>query len=352
MSYQASLYKQCEDLQARIPQVWANSAEFQADRSPFLEYILSPANENGINQSINPGGGKTRTINVLYNRPILESTVSEQTGRDCRAYDGIGDFSKTYEIDTEAVLESGESIKVSDLAQKCENNSDFVARTLLRHMVAVDKAVATKTATEAAALMGNYSADVIAAYSLDDDDNLVVETLLADGNYKAGALEKIQWAAEASNFASLVGFGGRLMYEHVRLAMAGCCTQWGINVNDLMNEFGFAYGYDRRVATALGSVQTKNLIMEPQALQLLRYTENDALGGLETLNLATGNFYGTGVTPAGVPVDITIKDDCKLFTIQVQASTKLVGKPSDMFATGDNFFGVTGVSEVTTTNPS
>ena len=351
MSYQTSLYQQCEDLQARLPQIFANTAEFQRDRAPFYEYLLSPANENGINQTINPGMGKTRTLNVIYNRPILESTVTEQTGRACRSYPGISDYVESYEIDTEAILESGESIHVADLARKCENNADFVARTLLRHLVAVDKKVATKTSNQAAALLGNYSADVIAAESLAEDFNLVVQTLLADGNYKAGAMELVQWALEASNFAGAVGFGGRLFYEHVRLAMAGCCTQWGINVNDLMQEFGFAFGYDRRVATALGDAQTKNIVMEPQALQLLRYTENEALGDLGTLDLATSNFYGTAVTPAGLPVDVTIKDDCKHFTIQVQACTKLVGKPSDMFASGDNYFGVTGVAEVTVTNP-
>ena len=141
------------------------------------------------------------------------------------------------------------------------------------------------------------------------------------------------------------------MYEHIRLAMAGCCTQWGVNVNDLLAEFGFAFAYDRRFATAFGNVQTKSMIVEPQALQLLTYTENEALGGLGGLDLASSNFYGTGVTPAGMPVDITIKDDCKLFTIQVQACAKLVGKPNDMFSVGDNFFGTTGIGEVTVTNP-
>lgn len=353
MSYHAALYTQCEDLQARLSAIFANTQEFQRDRSPFLEFVLSPDNENGINQVINPGGGKTRTINLIYDQPLLESSVTTESGRACRTAEGIGDKVATYEIDTAVVYESKEQIRISDLTTKCENNSDFIARRLLMHMIAVEKKVATVTATQAAAQLGNYSADVIAAQSLAEDFNLVVQTLdgTAAGNFKAGALELIQWAASASGFPNVVGFGGRLLDQHIRTALVGCCTQWGVEVSAMLAEYGFAFAYDRRVAEALGSVSTKNLITEPGNFQLLRYVENAAMGTLGDLDFRN-NAYVTDFTPAGVPVDITIVEDCKVLTIQVQASTKLVSKPNDMFQVGDNFVGVTGAAEVTVTNPA
>ena len=343
------MYTQCEDLQEKLMTAWESSRTLQADRSPFLEFITSDANRNGINQVINPGGGKSKTLNLVYTPPILESTVSTQSDRACREGAGRADKVATYELDTNVVYESSEAIAIADLTRVCSNNDAFVAERLAQHFVAIDQKVASVIASQANALVGDYSADVVSALSLANPDDLVVSTL-ASGQYKAGALELIQWAAEASGFPNIVQFGGRLINEHVRLALAGCCTQWGIDVSALLAEYGFASAYDRRVAAALGSVSTKSLIFQPGALQLLTYTENEGLGTIGSFEMSSGNGYFTAFTPAGVPVDVTIVDRCKNFTIQVQTSAKLVGLPSDMFLTGDNQAGVTGVGKVTVSN--
>lgn len=349
MSYINPVYTACEDLQTRLSNVFSNSQELNRDRSPFLEFVLSPQNSNGINQIISPGGGKVRTVNLVFDQPILESEVSTQSDRDCRPGEKRGDKVETYEIDTSVVYESSEKIAIADLTTKCEANADFIARRLMMHMLAVEKKVATVTATQAAAQIGNYSKDVIAAESLAADDNLVVSTLDASGNYKAGALELVQWAADASGFPNVVGFGGRLMDQHIRLALAGCCTNWGVDVFELLAQYGFAFAYDRRLSTALGSVSTKSLITEPGNFQMLTYLENPAMETLGNYEFKK-NEYVTGFTPAGVPVDITIQENCKVLSIQVQATTKLVSKPTDMFQVGDNYEGVTGAAEVTVDN--
>lgn len=352
MSYLDPFYTQCEDLQGRLADYWSNPqhrAELREDRSPFLEFVTSPANQNGINQVVSPGSGKVRTINLISDRPLLESSVTTESNRDCRVAEKRGDMVTTYTIDTSRVFESSERFAIADFTTKCEGNRDFLLRRLLQHYIAIDKKVATVTATEAAALFGNYSADVIAAESLAADDVLVVETLDANGNYKAGAMEKIQWAADASQMGAPVVFGGRLISEHMRLAMAGCCTQYGIDVADLMSLYGFASAYDRRVATALGNLNTRALIASLGTFQLLTYLENPAVQDLAGL-MPGGYIYTTAVTPAGVPVEVTIKDDCKVLDIQVQTSTKLVAPPLDLYEAGDNFEGTNGSSSITVTN--
>lgn len=351
MSYYSPIYTACEDLQNRLSNVFNNSQELNRDRSAFLEFVLSPANQNGIAQTVNPGSGKARTVNLIFDQPLLESEVTTQNDRACRPGEGRGDFVATYDIDTNLVYEASEQIKVANLTRKCEANSDFIARKIMMLMLAVEKKVATVTATQAAAQMGNYSKDVIAAESLASADELIVKTLDTASQYKAGALELVQWAAEASGFPNIVGFGGRLMSEHVRLALVGCCTQWGIDVGDLLSEFGFAFAYDRRIASALssGTPNGANLITEPGNFQLLHYVENEAMGTLGNFDFQTNN-YVTGITPAGLPVDITIKEDCKILTIQIQATTKLVSKPGNLFQVGDNYEGVTGAAQVTVDN--
>ena len=353
MSYHTSVYTACEDLQGRMSNVWGMGTDPQLRRDPsvFLEWLLSPANVNGINQTVNPGNGKTRTVNLIYDQPYLESQVLSVGDRDCRTGDPDGDKVETYEIDTTDILEWKQSFKLADLTRKCEENPDFIARRMLMGMIAVDQAAATKIAGQAAALAGEWSTDVETAMTVTSDE-LIVETKDAQGNLKGGALEEIQWAAQASGFGSFVGFGGQLLDQHFRLSLAGCCAKWGVHIGELLNQYGFAFGYDRRLATALGSVTANNLIADVGALQVLHYTENEGLNGIESFNLAAGNFYGTAVTPAGIPVDVTIKDECKTFTIQIQANVKLVGLPTDMYRTGSNFEGVNGVALVKVTNPS
>ena len=354
MSYIESVYTECEDLQARLYDVYTDPTQnkaLQEDRSPFLEFVQSPANTNDLNQIVSPGQGKVRTINLVFDRPILESTVTTESGRACRAQDKRGDGVATYTIDTERVFESGERFALVDFTKKCEANPVFLQRRLLQHLIAIDKKVATQTATEAASLYGDYSADVISALSLAADDTLVVQTLDASGQYQAGAMELIQWAADASQFGAPAIFSGRLLSEHFRLAMAGCCTQYGVNVAELMSEFGFANAYDRRVAAAMGAggLNTRGLLASLGTFQLLTYTENPGAEGMPYFGSNT--ILMTLVTPAGVPVDVTIKEDCKVIDIQVQACTKLVALPTDLHEAGDNFAGTNGAAGILVTNP-
>ena len=82
---------------------------------------------------------------------------------------------------------------------------------------------------------------------------------------------------------------------------------------------------------------------------LFTYTENPGADGIPYFGNNT--VLMTAVTPAGIPVDVTISEDCKIIDIQVQASVKLVALPTDMHEVGDNFAGVNGAAGILVTNP-
>lgn len=354
MSYIDSVYTQCEDMQARLASVFTDptqSKELQQDPSAFLQYVTSPANRNGLEQLVSPGNGKAMDVKLVFDRPILESTVEIQDGRACRPQEKRGDASVTYQIDTERVLESGERFALKDFTRKCEANPTFLQRRLLQHLIAIDKAVASQTALEAAALYGNYSQDTIDALSLSDDDTLIVQTLDAAGQFKPGAMELIQWAATASQFGNFGVFGGRLLDEHFRLSLAGCCTRFGIEVSDLMSLYGFAFAYDRRVAAAMGEggLNSRGLLASIGTFQLIQYTENPAANGIPYFG--NNNVLMVLTTPSGIEVDVTISEVCKVIDIQVQATTKLVALPTDMHEVGDNYEGTNGAAGILVTNP-
>lgn len=337
----------CPEIQDELRRVWDGITPLNvADPKPFYEYLLSPSNTNGIQQMVVPGKGKVRTVNLTYSQRLLESTVTSQTGRDCTASGAHEMKECTFTIDTQDVLKSSEQVNVSDLADLCQDNNDYLLERLLFHMDVVDRKAATVISGQAAALAGNYSADAVAAYDFNGDKLEV--TTKTSGAFNPLAWEEINGARMMSGLSSFIGFGGQLVDQAARNAVAGCCSSVGLDLGELYNLYGTAYGYDRRLATALGSVLTESLFMEEGALQLLHYTEYPAFDGLIDIGRPYNRF--NAVTPSGLPVDVFVKDDCGVLNIAVYANVKLVSKCQDMFAVGDNFAGVNGVGLVTVAN--
>jgi hypothetical protein len=347
MSYQSGTLVQCPNLQFGLGQIFDQVMNREA--LPFPEFIRSEDNRNGINITVNPGSGKTRTVELTYWPRLAESSVEETTGRTCAAQEKIGNNVKTYSIDTEDVLRSGERIQYSDLSTFCENNPDYVLRVIARHLDVVDRKIATVISTQAAALLGEWSADVQSNYTM-SGDKLQVRTKTSGGTVVAGALETIRTATEMSGFATAVGFGGNLLREHVALSLAGCCSDSGLDLQAILNLYGFAYAYDSRLAAALGSTSTQSLIMAPGALQVLNYVQNPAITELNFVFGNGGYRAFTAVTPAGYDVDVLIKDDCGVVDINVYACVKLVGLPDALFLNGDKYEGVTYAAGVVVNN--
>lgn len=344
----------CEDLGAKLDQVWASADPLSAvDPIPFLEFILSPENTSGIVQAVAPGRGKVRSVNVQWEQRIAESEVTSVTGRDCEATGTNKMFEANYTIDTQDVEKISQVIKVEDLAHLCEDNPNYVARQIAKMADAMDRKVASNIASEAAALVGRYSASAATYFGNSampsPYDTLVVATKDASGNIVPGAWEKIDMARIMSGFSSFVGFGSAALAEYMRLGLAGCCTNYGLDIAEIYNLYGKSFAYDRRLAAALAT-DSDALFMEIGALQLLTYTQNPGLG---VLNFDLPFEAFNMVTPRGLPVDVLIKVDCPgEIHINMFSNTKLIGQPDDLYAVGDDFRGTKGTGFVKITNPS
>ncbi len=345
-----SLLIACETLETDIQNVWMSANPLQTrDPIPHYEFVLSPENTNGIVQAISPGRGKVRGINVQWEQRIAESAVVEATGRDCVATGENQMFEANYTIDTQAVLKVDQTIEVSDMAYLCKDNPLYVAQQVTKMLDAMDRKVASKVASEAVALVGDYSADTIAAYSLASADTLVVATKDASGNLVPGAWEKIDSARIMSGFDSFIGFGGVPMNEYMRNSLAGCCTNYGLDIAELYSLYGKAYAYDRRLAAALTTATKDALFTEIGAMQLLHYVQNP---GLEVLDFKMGFEAFSTMTPRGLPVDVLINVSCPgKVDINIFSATKLIAQPDDLYAAGDNFVGTKGTGFVKVTNP-
>ena len=317
---------------------------------PFAEFIMSDVNRNGISQAVHPTSGKVKTVELRYNKRILESDLSSNVENPkCVATEKRGDCISNYTIDPTQNISADQLIEASDVIYNCENNDTYIAGVIARLVDVVERGVATSMSGEVAALTGGYEANVSGVIS----DQLVVNTLKAGTTDEIApfTMENIDLAAIQTGYGmdGIFISGGSLLYQYYRRALQGCCSDSGTDIGGLMQAYGKVVTYDKRVASALGS--TVSLMTRPGALALLYYTQLGWLDGTP-VPLIASNYYKTVIfSPRlNVPMDLIIKDDCGALSIIVTATTKLVAGPTDQFAAGDDYEGVNWVNEIKVTN--
>lgn len=358
MSYTAGSLVTANDVQTRLEDVFQNAPDsFVAQKVPMLEYIASPQNRGDLTMTVSPGGGKVKTVSVIYQQEINEAAVaSDVTNPNCDTGSVHPEVYQDYTIDTTANRASTFSIARTDLDDALTANPAYIEKTLLNHIYAVEKAVASKTATEVVALTGSYNAEVnnMTGYTV-TNNQLVVETLQASSNYALApfAAQQINTAFMMSGFQGpYVGFGGNMLPDYMMRAVAGGTGDIGTNFARMVELYGFSATYDTYARSALGGYDETLFIM-PGAVQLLYYTAagwKDGAPGVIAPEHA--NYWQTTIVSprTGIPMDLIVTDNCGTLTYKVIATTKAVGLPTDMFDPSGNFDGVTGVFQVKVTN--
>jgi hypothetical protein len=352
MSAYNSVLSACPNVQNDLNQSFD---KFSATLEPlkFQEAIQSPENTSNITQQISRDNGKTVDVEVRYFQPFPEAGVLEnQPNPVCAGGATDPDTIATYTIDTSENVQEIRSFNNKDLERYCKDNPSYVADLIMRIVDAAERKNATKTAIQAAALIGKFATGV----TVDGNDNLVVSTLQAGGlvvnpNYIGDinlALVKTNYVGAAMIFAD------SLLYRGYMNALVGCCTDSGFDLAAAFQSYGVATMWDYRIETAMAAAQTANtsLVMQPGSLALLHYTAGTWSAGMPS-EFKIGSNYASIVVigRTGTPVDINITDNCGTVTIAATITTKLVGLPVDMYDATSRFAGVTGVNSIKVTNP-
>jgi hypothetical protein len=213
-------------------------------------------------------------------------------------------------------------------------------------------------AGEIAALVGTYSTDAEAYYATGNPDGVITNlnvlefpTRFTSGE-QTGWLETVDQALKMTGYmGGTIAFGGAAMNSAYRRALAGCCTNSGINIADLLAQYGTAFAYDQRIATAFGG-QNNGFATMPGAIQLLSYQLAGWKDGMPPAASQGSNYVRLGAfTRAGVPVDILFKDDCPgVLQVSVTAQVQTVALPNNLFYVGDNFYGVNYINQLRVKN--
>lgn len=343
------ILSECPNIQRPLGELFIEVG--QREQLPLLEFLNSPENSRMIRVEVSPGRGKLRTVEARWIQRLPETEVEE--GADiltCTSTNTYGDSTETYTLETTDTYQASALVNAADIARHCQDNSRYIFETIMRLMDVLDRKVASAAATQAVAAKGKWGTEVEGYYTV-ASDFLQIATRQSGGQaLNEFALANITQATRMANYPGMpIAFGGAEMQTYTNAVRAGCCTQYGIDLALISAQNGFGFAYDARLASALGS-QLKVLVTTPGAMQWISFNLAEWNAGL---TVPSGSNYAKTIafTPAGLPVDLTLKDDCGNLSIVVNHTGKLVTLPTDIYEAGDKYAGVNYVNGVQIVNP-
>jgi hypothetical protein len=343
------ILSECPNIQAPLGQLFIEVG--QRESLPFLEYLNSPENVKMIRMQVAPGGGKLRTVEARWIQRLPETEVVEGADiMNCSATNVYGDSTTTYTLETTDTYQASQLISGADIARHCQDNNVYFLESVMRLMDVIDRKVASAAASQAVSAIGAWGSDVENFFTM-DNDCIEVATIDSSGNVNAFALADITQATQMANYPSTpIAFGGAAMQRYANAVKAGCCTQNGIDLLAISQQNGFGFAYDSRIAAAQGD-QTHALVTTAGAVQWLSYNLAEWNSGFVP-NPGNGYARTLAFTPSGVPVDLTLKDDCGNLSVIVTATGKIVTLPTNIYESGDKLAGVNYVNCVSIVNPA
>lgn len=352
MSYcNLSSFYPCENLQGQLTDYFQTcSASELREPTPLFDFLMSPENASGLQQEVVSAEGKVKTINLKYQKRYGEDVVqTNQTNPNCSNSNEPQDCVQSYTIDPTRNWQWGFKWDIKKMADVCQNDQMQFAKEIQRTIDVVMRKMATDITADMVTLIGRWNTNVA---NVVGGDQLNVATLksVTSGEINPVLFETIDLAAMQTNYCGQkIIFSGTNLYSYFRAsAYAGCCSNEGIGIDNIWQNFGTVVAYDKRVATALGG-NAYALMTQPGAVALLhynRFSSQYVIGGQGT----NYDHFVVQDPKTGFPLDVTITDTCGVISVNVTATAKVVGLPQDLYAVGDEQWGVTYVNKLKVVN--
>jgi hypothetical protein len=346
----------CPDIQAEVTDYFQTcDAAFLPDPAPLNEFLWSAANRSGIQQVFTPGENKIRKLYLRYDKRLLESEVEEveDCDRVCTATTKRGDATQLYEIDTCDKLRVSEVMNAEDFKKACRGNMEIVNKKMRIMMNALVRAVASKMTYLTFAHFGGWSTTVDPQISDGGIETFTLNTLKAGStDINPTAMVDLDMAIQQNGFCSGVAiFAGTTLAKYAQIMNAGCCSNQGIDLQQIMANHGYAVVYDRRVQAQFADA-IHAIAIGLGALQPVYYTRNnDGLGDAVGLNVGANYQKQVIYEPStGIPIDLTISDNCGALSIIMETVVDVKALPADLFAAGDYMTGVNWVNKIKVVN--
>ncbi|REJ84528.1 MAG: hypothetical protein DWQ44_08990 [Bacteroidetes bacterium] len=349
----SNLIANCPDIQDELNNYFLEcDASALRQPAPFFDFLWSDLNRSGIQQMIAPGGGKIKKVVLRYDQLIMEDEATEvnMLEKSCTAETKRGELTESYTIDPSSGFQFEELISAADYAYGCKSTEWYLAKKIQKLIDATVRKAQTVLAERAVALVGNWDAEVDPVVDVGGVDFLKVATKkTGSSDINPGAFEDIDAAALLTNFCTTpLIFSGTSLWKYYRTMLAGCCSAQGIDLSEMLSQYGKAVMYDRKLAAALGGNDFAVMTM-PKVLQPIYYTANDDLNH-DVLAAIGGKAVFTGANymklvvqdpQSGLPVDLTIADNCGDVSLITRACVDVKPLPTDIFPSAHSMSGVT-----------
>ena len=324
----------------------------QREQLPFAEFVNSPENSSMIKMEVSPGRGKLRTVEARWIQRLPESTVTGGVDiLSCTATEVYGDSTKTYTLDTTDTYGWNQLISADEIARRCQDNDRYILESILRGLDTIDRATASAMAVQTVAQLGGWGTEVSGYYTVAADFLQLATRQTGGQALNEFTMADVLQATRMANYPGApVVFGGAEMQRYANAIQAGCCTQYGIDLLEISRQNGFAFAYDQRLASALGS-QLKNIVTTAGAIQWLSFNLANWNSINTTFQVGTNYAKTLVFTPSGTPVDLTLKDDCGNLSINMVATGKIVTLPTDIYEASDKYAGINYVNGLEIVNP-
>lgn len=357
MSYMPNALIACQTLQEDLATQWQAEGTQGADEMmPLEEVLMSEANRRNVTALMAPGNAKKREVELKYTPRLTEDEVEEDVDNPkCSATNKSGELSTTYTM-PDSNIGYSELLEIDDFTNWCgDNGTRFLSRVNAIADV-LERKVATQHAQEFALLAGTWGNGLFttgnAVGNVNSSNEYVWATRYSDGKPNPEAMGNLRIARMKAGLESgVVGFGGTDAWTYFQALQIGCCADSGMDLLEASRQFALGYAYDKRLEAALAS-SLKFMLYRLGSVQPLFYTNNQWKNGAAPI-FQGGDYLHTGIFAprTGMPMDLTIKDNCGALSIAVAVSTKLIVVPGDQFQSNDPYFGRNGVAKVLITNP-
>lgn len=332
--------------------MWFTPGEFPGadERMPFAEYLTSAENRRPIVSTMITGNGKVRPVEVVYNQRRLESAAQHnQPNPNCEASTRPNERTARYDLDTDVNIQVDSTMNITDFERVCEESRTKVDREMALMVDQLDRAVATYISQQAVGWQGGWGATIPAGTTpgtVNASRQFIINTKNAGTQVPSpDAWIDLRNALDDSGFPRNVGiFGGTTLRKYMQFLNAGCCNDNGLDLGAIQAQNGYSYSYDMRLQAALASNGANEfLVVAPGALQVLNFARSMGKDGLGPIWNQSSNYLYTAIySPRlGQWYDFTAKDPCGTISMTLTWTGTVIGLPNDMFATGDNYAGVT-----------
>ena len=298
-------------------------------KTGYLDFLVSSLNEDGsFQRTLNPGSGRRRVVELVYQPRIGENDVEDGARYDCTPGQERGETSELYTIDPDTegskITWSGKQV---DLEVRCEADEFYWARQLAYNMSALRRKIATEAVVQSAAQFGLF-----------EDDTIIKDVKTKSGDaWLSDGIEEVEFQFDLMQSDRPVWtFAMGDWSKYITATMAGCCATTNVDLGAYAVQNNLNFMKDDSVRTELGEDQIIATI--PGAVQMLRYLEYE--GNTRELDQATYKQY-TVVDPVnGLTYDFNAEFKCGTWQFCLKLAYKFVTMPNDMFFTDDVLSGV------------